>query len=160
VRGQGAVQTPVSSWQPLPINARVWNPGDAIRLAGSVEKGHSASDSLESRAAQLGRVEPVRVDSQAKYAHVVAGLADVAYSRRGGGPGKYIWDHAGGILIAREAGAWVADTDGSDIDCSQGRRLSVNRAVICAARGVGPLIAKELAARDLAEGFVPARGVR
>jgi 3'-phosphoadenosine 5'-phosphosulfate (PAPS) 3'-phosphatase len=102
----------------------------------------------------------VHSDSQAKYAHVVAGLADVAYSRRGGGPGKYIWDHAGGILIAREAGAWVADTDGSDIDCSQGRRLSVNRAVICAARGVGPLIAKELAARDLAEGFVPARGDR
>ncbi|MFM7261989.1 MAG: inositol monophosphatase family protein, partial [bacterium] len=32
----------------------------------------------------------VHSDSQAKYAHVIAGLADVAYSRRGGGPGKYI----------------------------------------------------------------------
>jgi 3'-phosphoadenosine 5'-phosphosulfate (PAPS) 3'-phosphatase len=97
--------------------------------------------------------ELVHSDSQAKYGHVIAGLADVAYSRRGGGPGKYIWDHAGAILLAREAGAWVGDTDGSDIDCSLGRRLGGNDAVICAARGLGPAIASELTARDRAEGF-------
>jgi len=99
----------------------------------------------------------VHSDSQAKYAHVIAGLADVAYSRRGGGPGKYIWDHAGAVLLAREAGAWVGDTDGSAIDCSLGRRLEGNNAVICAARGVGPAIASALAERDRVEGVPPTR---
>ncbi len=102
------------------------------------------------------RCEIVQSDSQAKYGHVIAGLADVAYSRRGNGPGKYVWDHAGAILLAREAGAWVGDTDGSAIDLSCGRRLSANRAVICAARGLGPAIAHELALRDVAEGYVSA----
>lgn len=101
--------------------------------------------------------ELVHSDSQAKYAHVIAGLADVAYSRRGSGPGKYLWDHAGAILLAREAGAWIGDTDGSDIDLSCGRRLSANDAVICAARGVGPAVARVLSARDRAEGVVSAR---
>ena len=103
------------------------------------------------------RCELVHSDSQAKYAHVIAGLADVAYSRRGNGPGKYVWDHAGAILLAREAGAWVGDTDGSDIDLSCGRRLSANRAVICTARGLGPAIARELARRDVAEGHVASK---
>lgn len=99
------------------------------------------------------RCKLVHSDSQAKYGHVIAGLADVAYSRRGNGPGKYVWDHAGAVLLAREAGAWVGDTDGRDIDCSLGRRLGGNDAVICAARGLGPMIASELAARDRAEGM-------
>ena len=103
------------------------------------------------------RCELIHSDSQAKYAHVIAGLADVAFSRRGAGPGKYIWDHAGAILLAREAGAWVGDTDGGDIDLSCGRRLGANRAVICTARGLGPTIARTLAERDIAEGHVPAR---
>ncbi|MFM7260494.1 MAG: inositol monophosphatase family protein, partial [bacterium] len=101
----------------------------------------------------------VHSDSQAKYAHVIAGLADVAYSRRGNGPGKYVWDHAGAVLLAREAGAWVGDTDGSEIDCSLGRRLEGNNAVICAARGIGPAIGRVLAERDRDEGVSPARSV-
>ena len=103
------------------------------------------------------RCELVHSDSQAKYAHVIAGLADVAYSRRGNGPGKYVWDHAGAILLAREAGAWVGDTDGSDIDLSRGRRLSANDAVICAARRLGPAIGRTLAERDRVEGIASAR---
>lgn len=102
----------------------------------------------------------VRSDSQAKYAHVIAGLADIAYSRRGGGPGKFVWDHAGAILLAREAGAWVGDTDGGDIDLTRGRRISANDAVICAARGLGPAVAAALHARDVEEGFAAPRHAR
>jgi 3'(2'), 5'-bisphosphate nucleotidase len=133
VRGQGAVQTPLSSWEPLPINARPWNPGDAIRLAGSVEKGHSASDSLESRAAQLGPVEPVRVDSQAKYALVARGDADT-YLRLSPTPDyrECIWDHAAGALVASEAGCTVTDSRGVRMDFSTGRRLTAAQGVICA----------------------------
>lgn len=132
--------------------------GEPVRMVAPAR----ATDAQARMRRQIGeatghRCELVHSDSQAKYAHVIAGLADVAYSRRGGGPGKYVWDHAGAILLAREAGAWVGDTDGRDIDLSLGRRLGGNRAVICAARGVGPAIARELAARDVAEGFV--RGV-
>ncbi len=104
------------------------------------------------------RVELIPAASQAKYGLIIMNEADVAYSRRGAGPGKYLWDHAGAILLAREAGAWVGDTDGSDIDLSQGRRLSANRAVICAARGLGPRIAAALAAGDVSEGFTQERG--
>jgi 3'(2'), 5'-bisphosphate nucleotidase len=132
--------------------------GEPVRMVAPAR----ATDAQARMRRQIGeatghRCELVHSDSQAKYAHVIAGLADVAYSRRGGGPGKYVWDHAGAILLAREAGAWVGDTDGRDIDLSLGRRLGGNRAVICAARGVGPAIARELAERDVAEGFV--RGV-
>ena len=133
VRGAGAVQTPLSSWQPAPIIARAWNPGDPIRLAGSVEKGHSASESLESRAAELGPVVPVRVDSQAKYALVARGDADT-YLRLSPTPDyrECIWDHAAGALVASEAGCTVTDSRGVPMDFSTGRRLSAAKGVICA----------------------------
>jgi 3'-phosphoadenosine 5'-phosphosulfate (PAPS) 3'-phosphatase len=93
----------------------------------------------------------VHADSQAKYGLVILGEADIAYSRRGGGPGNYIWDHAGAVLLAREAGAWVGDVDEGPIECGLGRRLVANSAVICAARGLGPTVARVLAERDRSE---------
>jgi 3'-phosphoadenosine 5'-phosphosulfate (PAPS) 3'-phosphatase len=99
----------------------------------------------------------VHADSQAKYGLVILGEADVAYSRRGGGPGKFVWDHAGALLLAREAGAWVGDVDEGPIECGHGRRLEMNSAVICAARGLGPSVARALAARDREEQVPPPR---
>lgn len=99
----------------------------------------------------------VRADSQAKYGLVLLGEADIAYSRRGGGPGNYIWDHAGALLLAREAGAWIGDVDEGPIECGHGRRLVANSAVICAARGLGPMAAAVLAERDRAERLPPPR---
>ena len=168
VRG-GALLTAVkdggSWWFPLAggeferaeVSQEPLRAGESVRL---VAPARATESQMRARTA-VGRATGhpctlVHSDSQAKYAHVIAGLADVAYSRRGGGPGKYVWDHAGAILLAREAGAWVGDTDGGDIDLSLGRRLGGNRAVICTARGLGPAIARELAARDVAEGFMPA----
>lgn len=102
----------------------------------------------------------VHADSQAKYGLVVVGEAEVAYSRRGNGPGSYVWDHAGAVLLAKEAGAWVGDADEGPIDCGHGRRLSANNAVICAARSLGPSVARVLAERDRSEGVPPARARR
>jgi 3'-phosphoadenosine 5'-phosphosulfate (PAPS) 3'-phosphatase len=130
-------------------------PGETVRV---VAPARATASQVRARTA-IGEVTGhpctlVHSDSQAKYAHVIAGAADIAFSRRGAGPGKYLWDHAGAILLAREAGAWVGDTDGRDIDLSRGRRLDASRAVICTARGLGPTIARELARRDVAEGYV------
>lgn len=133
VAGGGAIQTPIDRWEPARIVAHQWSKGDPLRLAGSVERGHSASESLESRAAALGVVEPVRVDSQAKYALVARGDAD-AYLRLSPTPEyrECIWDHAAGALVAIEAGCVVTDSRGVPMDFSTGRRLTQSQGVICA----------------------------
>jgi 3'-phosphoadenosine 5'-phosphosulfate (PAPS) 3'-phosphatase len=87
---------------------------------------------------------------------VILGQADIAYSRRGTGAGNFIWDHAGAVVLAREAGAWIGDVDEGEIDCGAGRRLVRNSAVICTARGLGSTVARILAERDRSEG-VPLR---
>ncbi|MFZ4467032.1 MAG: inositol monophosphatase family protein, partial [Phycisphaerales bacterium] len=98
--GQGAWQEELlaaSGGARTPVRARPWSRGDAIRLGGSVERAHSASDALEAAASALGPVVPVRVDSQAKYALVARGDAD-AYVRRSPSPDyrECAWDHVAG----------------------------------------------------------------
>ena len=128
-------------------------PGEPMRLVAPARATASQIAARRSVGESIGHpCTLVHSDSQAKYAHVIAGLADVAYSRRGNGPGKYVWDHAGAVLLAREAGAWVGDTNEGEVDCSLGRRLGGNDAVICAARDLGPQVAATLAERDIAEG--------
>ena len=41
-----------------------------------------------------------------------------------------IWDHAAGSIIVEEAGGKVTDTQGQDLDFSQGRTLSKNTGVV------------------------------
>lgn len=137
--GQGAWQEALaeSVGARVPIRARPWSRGDAIRLGGSVERAHSASDALEAAAAALGPVVPVRVDSQAKYALVARGDAD-AYVRRSPSAGyrECAWDHVAGALVAREAGCTVTDVHGRPLDFGGGRRLAASEGVLCAAPGL------------------------
>ena len=137
VRGRGAVQSPLAAWEPRPIRCRGWSRGDAVRVAGSVEKAHSASDSLEARIAALGAVEPVRIDSQAKYALVARGDAD-CYVRLSPSAGyrECIWDHAAGALLARECGAVVTDASGRALDFGSGRRFRDASGIVCAPPGL------------------------
>jgi 3'(2'), 5'-bisphosphate nucleotidase len=144
--GQGAWQEELlvaSGGARTPVRARPWSRGDAIRLGGSVERAHSASDVLEAAASALGPVVPVRVDSQAKYALVARGDAD-AYVRRSPSPGyrECAWDHVAGALVAREAGCTVTDVHGRPMDFGGGRRLAASEGVLCAAPGLhGALLA-------------------
>ena len=144
--GQGAWQEELlaaSGGARTPVRARPWSRGDAIRLGGSVERAHSASDALEAAASALGPVVPVRVDSQAKYALVARGDAD-AYVRRSPSPGyrECAWDHVAGALVAREAGCTVTDVHGRPMDFGGGRRLAASEGVLCAAPGLhGALLA-------------------
>jgi 3'(2'), 5'-bisphosphate nucleotidase len=142
--GQGAWQEELlaaSGGARTPVRARPWSRGDAIRLGGSVERAHSASDALEAAASALGTVVPVRVDSQAKYALVARGDAD-AYVRRSPSPGyrECAWDHVAGALVAREAGCTVTDVHGRPMDFGGGRRLAASEGVLCAAPGLHPAL--------------------
>ena len=123
---------------PLKMSCPAWTPAAPIRPCASVESGHSnrgATDDLLDRMESTS--EPVRLDSQAKYAVLARGQAN-AYLRL---PTRRdyvekIWDHAAGALIASEAGAVVSDVAGAPLDFRHGRRLEANRGVIAAAAGL------------------------
>jgi HAL2 family 3'(2'),5'-bisphosphate nucleotidase len=104
----------------------------AARFCESVESGHSDQDQSAQIAQALGiREEPVRVDSQCKYAIVAQGQAQI-YLRL---PTRKdyrekIWDHAAGLIVVEEAGGRVTDVRGQDLDFSHGRKLENNAGVI------------------------------
>lgn len=116
-------------------DAHAWGP---VRITASVETAHTNvtdEDRLLHRIRDAGSViaDPVRMDSQAKYAVVARGQAD-AYLRLPTKPGyvERIWDHAAGSIVATEAGAIVTDITGQPLDFSRGRGLEANRGVVCA----------------------------
>jgi len=159
VRGKGAWSYPLDAGdegEPTRLLVAQEQPGHGarVRVVAPIQTGETQAAARRAVAEAGGfEAELVHADSQAKYGLVLLNEADIAYSRRGHGPGKYIWDHAGAVLLAQEAGAWIGDTDGRPIDCSRGRRIDANNAVICAARGLGPVAAAVLARRDRDEGI-------
>jgi 3'(2'), 5'-bisphosphate nucleotidase len=134
VRSQGSrvfsIDDPSAAGRRITVSGTS-NPAEA-RLCESVESGHSAHDDSAVIAGRLGLSrEPVRLDSQAKYAIVADGRADI-YLRL---PTRKdyvekIWDHAGGVLVVEEAGGTATDVAGKPLDFTQGRGLERNRGVI------------------------------
>lgn len=104
----------------------------ACRFVESVESGHSDHSQSSDVASNLGTAaEPVRMDSQCKYAAVAAAMAEV-YLRLPTKKGyeEKIWDHAAGAIVVQEAGGIVSDVRGEPLDFSRGRTLSANAGVI------------------------------
>ena len=133
VRGHGAFAgslDPETIWQPIRVTSST--SFAAARLCESLESGHSSHSEAETIAMRLGIENPsVRMDSQAKYAVVASGEADI-YLRLPTKTGYFekIWDHAGGVAIVEEAGGRVTDIAGSPLDFTQGFELRKNRGVI------------------------------
>jgi len=103
----------------------------ASRLCESVESAHSDHSGSRAIADALGiSAESVRMDSQAKYAAVARGDAEI-YLRLPTRPGyvERIWDHAAGCGILREAGGTITDIDGKPLDFTHGRGLEANRGI-------------------------------
>jgi len=161
VAGQGVWEVPCdgSDEQGVRIQRLDHAEGDPISVCASVEKAHSSvSDTdriLEHIASAGGGTagDPVRLDSQAKYAVVARGQAD-AYLRM---PTRKdyiekIWDHAAGSLIAHEARAPVTDIRGRSLDFSHGIGLSSNAGIVCAAPRVHGLIIGAIRELGLADG--------
>jgi 3'(2'), 5'-bisphosphate nucleotidase len=137
VRGEGAFVVPAECpgmVEPGPVQVWVSREEDPsrARFCESVESGHSAQGDAASVAGRLGiTAPPVRIDSQAKYALVARGEADI-YLRlpTRADYREKIWDHAAGALIVSEAGGVVTDTSGRPLEFNHGRELAANRGVI------------------------------
>ena len=116
------------------IKVSVQNNVAQARLAESVESAHTN----QGLAAQLRdrlkiEAEPVRMDSQAKYAAVARGDAEIYLRSPNARTPDYrenIWDHAAGYLVVEEAGGRVTDVHGNPLDWSQGKRLENNIGVL------------------------------
>ena len=122
-RGQGP---------PLTIHVSGRDDPAVVRFCESVESGHSAHGDAASIADRLGiTAAPLRMDSQAKYAVVARGEADI-YLRlpTRADYREKIWDHAAGALMIAEAGGTVTDIHGKPLEFHHGRELAANRGVI------------------------------
>ncbi|MEM7007929.1 MAG: 3'(2'),5'-bisphosphate nucleotidase [Thermodesulfobacteriota bacterium] len=98
----------------------------------SVESAHSSHSDSEKISQILGvTAEPIRIDSQCKYAVIARGDASIYlrlptrkdYSEK-------IWDHAAGSIIVSEAGGRVSDIYGNNLDFSKGRTLADNKGIV------------------------------
>ncbi len=140
VRGHGAELRPLDQTDAAPQPVRVSRTRSAseARLCESVESGHSAHGASARIADRLGiSREPVRLDSQAKYAVVARGEADI-YLRLPTRPDyrEKIWDHAGGVLVVEEAGGKVTDIRGRPLDFTRGSTLAANEGVVVTNSGL------------------------
>jgi len=135
VRGQGSWAVSLEGdGPPRPVHASQESDPTQARFCESVEANHTAQGLSAKVAAALGMTrEPQRLDSQAKYAVVARGEAEI-YLRL---PAKYgykekIWDHAGGVLIVEEAGGRVSDVMGKPLEFNHGFELLANRGIVAA----------------------------
>lgn len=109
------------------------------RLLASFEAGHTDDANLENLRTSLASFAPyVRMDSQAKYAVLASGGAELLYRLLSPKRMDYkekIWDQAAGMLVVQEAGGQVTDLDGKPLDFAHGSSLLQNRGVV-ASNGV------------------------
>jgi len=104
------------------------------RLLRSVESGHTNVGQIDTLAQNLGvQAEPVRMDSQAKYAVLAAGKGELLLRLLSPNKPEYrekIWDQAAGSLILEEAGGRISDIAGKELDFTTGRMLTRNRGIL------------------------------
>ncbi|NPA07313.1 MAG: 3'(2'),5'-bisphosphate nucleotidase [Chloroflexi bacterium] len=133
--GVGAWWSPLISeenWRRLRVSS-VANPAQA-RVLRSFEAAHTHEEQIDALMHVLGvHRPPVRLDSQAKYALLAAGAAEIYLRIPPPQRPDYkekIWDQAAGALLVIEAGGRVTDLDGRALDFSQGLTLARNRGVL------------------------------
>lgn len=132
VRGQGAMQRLLDGTEEKSISVSTIEEARNASFCESVESAHSSHGDSEKVAEILGVTrEPIRIDSQCKYAVIARGDASI-YLRL---PTRkdyqeYIWDHAAGSIIVKEAGGRASDIKGKDLDFSLGMKLSQNLGIV------------------------------
>jgi len=151
VRGQGTWLTSIK------------NPGDftqlhvsacqnarQARILRSFESGHTNVDQIDEFARALGvQVEPIRMDSQAKYALLAAGKGDLILRLLSPAKPDYrekIWDQAAGSLVLQEAGGRISDLQGRPLDFTTGYRLANNRGILASNADLHPAALQALQA--------------
>ena len=135
-KGEGAWVAPLDEndarFQPVQVSncAEI----HTARLLSSVESGHTNRGKIDDLIESMEiRGEPVRMDSQAKYAVLARGGGELFVRLLSPKMPDYqekIWDQAAGSIVVTEAGGRVTDLDGKPLDFSQGRTLKNNRGVL------------------------------
>ena len=137
VRGEGTWLTSIADfekndWKRIQVSPRA-KPNEA-RLMRSFESGHTDVSKIDEFASALGSTaEPIRMDSQAKYAVLAAGEGEIILRLLSPKMPNYqekIWDQAAGSLVLEEAGGRISDLSGKPLDFSVGRKLINNRGVL------------------------------
>jgi len=138
-RGSGSWMTELresqaeGQYSPLTVSTRL-EPEQA-RLMRSFESGHTNVSQVDHFQEELGgKADPVRMDSQVKYALLAAGWGEIYLRLLSPDRMDYrekIWDQAAGSVIVEEAGGRVTDLDGNPLDFSQGRTLKKKQGYMC-----------------------------
>ncbi len=119
-------------WNRLTVSGR--SQVAMARLLRSVESAHTSTGGIADLVKHLGiAAEPVRMDSQAKYAVLAAGCGEALLRLLSPSRPDYrekIWDQAAGSIVVTEAGGRVTDLAGKPLDFSHGRTLATNRGVL------------------------------
>lgn len=137
-KGSGAFVLQIDGTNPRKI--AVSNVSDPIqaRILRSVEAAHTNTGHLGQIVETLQTsADPVLMDSQAKYACLATGHAEVLLRLISSKMPNYkekIWDQAAGLIVLQEAGGRITDLDGKPLDFNFGRALETNRGV-CASNG-------------------------
>lgn len=103
------------------------------RFTDSFVSAHSSHDTAKETGHRLGiEAEPIRMDSQAKYAIVARGDAEIYFRlpRPGSDYTEKIWDHAAGMLVVETAGGTVTDVNGNALDFTHAPLLSENTGIV------------------------------
>lgn len=120
-----------------------------MRFVESYVSSHSHADMQLAVARDLGiKGNPVRMDSQVKYAVIASGQAEIYLRIPHPHTPDYkekIWDHAAGSLIVTEAGGRVTDIEGRELDFSKGKTLSRNRGILAATPQVHSRVIRTIA---------------
>ena len=139
VRGQGTWVTSLDAlgnFERLQVSQRT-KPAQA-RLMRSFESGHTNVSQIDEFVEVMGiQAEPVRMDSQAKYAVLAAGKGDLLLRLISISKPDYrekIWDQAAGSLVVAEAGGQISDVRGRALDFTGGRTLARNRGILASNR--------------------------
>lgn len=135
-RGEGAWAAALDDDHPEFQRLRVSDVADPrqARVLRSFESGHTNVDQVGDFSREMGiEVEPVRLDSQAKYVLLAAGQGELYLRLLSPNQPNYrekIWDQAAGSLLVEEAGGKVSDLHGVNLEFNTGRTLVNNRGIL------------------------------
>ncbi len=134
VAGQGCFAGPLaaSTQEAIPVRVSSRQVPQQARVCQSFESAHTNQKQTDAVWRRLGlHQQPLRLDSQAKYALVARGEAEIylRISPSTSRPEK-AWDHAAGSLLVTEAGGNVTDINGRPLDFTCGDQLTNNRGVL------------------------------
>ncbi len=136
VRGQGCWIIPLFSdeYQPEQLHVSKQAHISKAVMLGSYEGSHTNPEKINAFMQKSNNVnQTFRLDSQAKYAILASGHADILLRLLSPQKLDYrekIWDQAAGSIILEEAGGRITDLFGKSLDFTKGRTLASNRGIL------------------------------